>query len=352
MTHPRREERPDGYRELFIELKNRVRKARVKAALSVNRELVLLYWSIGRDILERQKRLGWGAKVIDQLGADLRQEFPETRGFSGRNLKYMRSFADAWPDESFVQQTAAQIPWFHSCTLLDKVKDHEQRIWYTRKVLENGWSRNVLVMHIERALFEAQGEAKSNFSHTLPSPQSDLARETLKDPYKLDFLGLTDDAAERTIEQGLVGHIRDFLLELGQGFAFVGNQVPLQVGTEEYRLDLLFFHLKLRCFIVVELKTGKFLPEHMGKLNFYLSAVDDLLRHPDDQPSIGLILCKSQEDTVVEYALRGTKQPMAVSQYELTRALPEKLQNQLPSVEELEAELSEANENIDSKAEN
>jgi len=344
MARVPRRQLPEGYNELLSELKERIRTARVKAALAVNRELVLLYWSIGRDILERQEHLGWGAKVIDQLGADLRREFPEATGFSSRNLLFMRGFAAAWQDEEIVKQVVSLLPWGHNIRLVQKVKDHDQRLWYARKVLENGWSRNVLVMHIERGLFEAQGSAKSNFADTLPAPQSDLARESLKDPYKLDFLGLTDDAAERAIEQSLVTHIRDFLLELGQGFAFVGNQVPVQVGSEEYRLDLLFFHLKLRCFVVVELKAGKFLPEHMGKLNFYLSAVDDLLRHPDDQPSIGLILCKDQEDTVVEYALRGTTQPMAVSQYELTRALPEQLQSQLPSVEELEAELGEAGE--------
>jgi predicted nuclease of restriction endonuclease-like (RecB) superfamily len=333
--------RPDGYESLLRELKERVRVARVQAALVVNRELVLLYWSIGRDILERQDRLGWGAKVIDQLATDLRKEFPDVRGFSGRNLKYMRMLAREWPEGSIGQQLAAQLPWFHTCTLLEKVKDPEKRLWYARKTVANGWSRNTLVIHIERELFEAQGGARTNFATTLPAPQSDLARETLKDPYKLDFLGIAEDAEERVIELGLVRHIRDFLLELGQGFAFVGNQVPLRVGEEEFRIDLLFFHLKLRCYVVIELKAGKFRPEHMGKLNFYLSAVDDLLRHPGDQPSIGLVLCKDREDTVAEYALRGMTQPMAVSQYELTKALPEDLKGKLPSVQDLEAELAE-----------
>ena len=222
----------------------------------------------------------------------------------------MPSFAQAWPDPEVVQGPLAQITWWHDLALLEKVKDPEQRLWYARKT-------------------------------TLPAPQSDLARETLKDPYKLDFLGIAEDAEERVIEQGLVRHIRDFLLELGQGFAFVGNQVPLRVGQEEFRIDLLFYHLKLRCYVVIELKAGRFRPEHMGKLNFYLSAVDDLLRHPDDQPSIGLVLCKDREDIVAEYALRGTTQPMAVSQYELTKALPENLKNKLPSVEDLEAGLAE-----------
>jgi predicted nuclease of restriction endonuclease-like (RecB) superfamily len=333
--------RPEGYEDLLRDLKDRVRAARVQAALAVNRELVLLYWSIGRDILERQDRLGWGAKVIDQLAVDLGKEFPESKGFSSRNLKYMRSFAQAWPEPEVVQGPLARITWWHNLALLEKVKDREERLWYARKTVENGWSRNALVIHIERELFEAQGAASTNFATTLPAPQSDLARETLKDPYKLDFLGIAEDAEERVIELGLVRHIRDFLLELGQGFAFVGNQVPLRVGEEEFRIDLLFYHLKLRCYVVIELKAGKFRPEHMGKLNFYLSAVDDLLRHPDDQPSIGLVLCKDREDTVAEYALRGTTQPMAVSQYELTKALPDNLKDKLPSVEDLEAELED-----------
>lgn len=333
--------RPEGYEDLLRDLKERVRSVRVQAALAVNRELVLLYLSIGRDILERQDRLGWGAKVIDQLATDLRKEFPESKGFSSRNLKYMRSLAREWPDGSVGQQLAAQLPWFHTCTLIEKIKDPTKRLWYARKTVENGWSRNALVIHIERELFEAQGGARTNFASTLPAPQSDLAREMLKDPYKLDFLGIAEDAEERVIELGLVRHIRDFLLELGQGFAFVGSQVPLRVGEEDFRIDLLFYHLKLRCYIVIELKAGKFRPEHMGKLNFYLSAVDDLLRHPNDQPSIGLVLCKDREDTVAEYALRGTKQPMAVSHYELTKALPEDLKDNLPSVEDLEAELAE-----------
>lgn len=333
--------RPDGYDDLLRDVKDRVRTARVQAALAVNRELVLLYWSIGRDILERQGRLGWGAKVIDLLAADLQKEFPDGKGLSSRNLKYMRSFAETWPDLEVVQGALAQITWWHNLALLEKVKAPEERLWYARKTVENGWSRNALVIHIERRLFEAQGGATTNFVSTLPTPQSDLAKETLKDPYKLDFLGIAEDAEERVIEQGLVRHIRDFLLELGQGFAFVGNQVPLQVGKEEFRIDLLFYHLKLRCYVVIELKAGKFRPEHMGKLNFYLSAVDDLLRHHDDQPSIGLVLCKDREATVAEYALRGMTQPMAVSQYELTKALPEDMKDKLPSIEDLEAELAE-----------
>ena len=311
----------------------------MRAALAVNSELVLLYWSIGRDILDRQKRLGWGAQVIDRLAADLRREFPESKGFSSRNLLYMQSFARAWPELSIVQGPLAQLTWWHNLTLLEKVKNPEQRVWYARKTAEHGWSRNVLAIQIERGLFEAQGVALTNFADALPEPRSDLARQLLKDPYKLDFLGIADDAEERVIEAGLIQHIRDFLLELGQGFAFVGSQFPLRVGGEEFRIDLLFYHLELRCYLVLELKAGKFRPEHAGKLNFYLAAVDDLLRRPGDQPSIGLVLCKDREATVVEYALRGTSQPMAVSSFELTRALPADLSGKLPSVEQLEAEL-------------
>jgi predicted nuclease of restriction endonuclease-like (RecB) superfamily len=338
MSEPTRRS-PEGYESFLRELKERVRTARVRAALAVNSELVMLYWSIGRDILDRQERLGWGANVIDQLAADLRREFPGAKGFSSRNLNYMRTLAREWPERSIVQQLAAQMPWFHTCTLLEKVKDPEQRVWYARKTAEHGWSRNVLAIQIERGLFEAQGGALTNFASALPAPRSDLAREILKDPYKLDFLGIADDAEERVIEAGLIQHIRDFLLELGQGFAFVGSQFPLRVGLEEFRIDLLFYHLELRCYVVLELKAGKFRPEHAGKLNFYLAAVDDLLRRPCDLPSIGLILCKDREATVVEYALRGTTKPVAVSQFELTRALPDNLSRKLPSVEQLEAEL-------------
>lgn len=339
--------KPEGYDELLRDLKKRVREARVRAALAVNSELVRLYWSIGRDILDRQDRLGWGTKVLERMSADLRKAFPDIKGFSVRNLKYMRTLAREWPEGSIGQQLAAQLPWFHTCSLLEKVKEPEQRLWYAKKAIESGWSRNVLVIHIERGLFESQGSAPTNFEATLPAPQSDLARETLKDPYKLDFLGIGEEAEERVIERGLIRHIRDFLIELGQGFAFVGNQYPLQVGGEDFRIDLLFYHLKLRCYVVIELKAGKFKPEHMGKLNFYLSAVDDTLRHEDDQPTIGMVLCKDRSDIVAEYALRGTMQPMAVSQYELTKSLPEELKGKLPSVEDLEAELEEVRSDED-----
>ncbi|MBW2069586.1 MAG: DUF1016 family protein [Deltaproteobacteria bacterium] len=330
---------PAGYAKLLADLKKRIRNARVRVAISANRELILLYWEIGRMILKRQKEEGWGSKVIDRLAKDLKQEFPDMKGFSSRNLKYMRAFAEAYPDRKFVQQAAAQIPWFHHCTILDKVKTHAERTWYIQQAIEHGWSRNVLVHQIEGGLYHRKGKAITNFNSTLPSPQSDLAQEVLKNPYVFDFLGLTEDIRERELEKRLIGRIRDFLLELGVGFAFVGSQVHIEVGGEDFYLDLLFYHLKLRCYVVIELKTSAFKPEYAGKMNFYLSAVDDLLRHPDDKPSIGIILCKSRNKIIVEYALRDTTKPIGVSSYRLTRALPEDIKGSLPSVEDLEREL-------------
>ncbi len=328
-----------GYAQLLENLRQRIRQAQVRAALSVNRELVLLYWHIGREILQRQAQEDWGAKVIDRLAQDLTQEFPEMKGFSPRNLKYMRAFAEAWPDEQIVQQLVAQIPWGHNVRLLDYVKDPAERLWYVQQTIEHGWSRNVPVHQIESKLYERQGKAITNFEYTLPAPQSDLARSLLKDPYVLDFLSLGPAAQERELQRALLNHLRDFLLELGKGFAFVGSQYRLEVGGEEFYIDLLFYQLRLRCYVVIELKVGEFKPEYAGKMNFYLSAVDDLLRHPEDRPSIGLILCKSQNRLVVEYALRDTTKPMGVATYRLTEALPADLQESLPSIEELKKEL-------------
>ncbi|MGF6780874.1 putative nuclease of restriction endonuclease-like (RecB) superfamily [Paraburkholderia sp. GAS334] len=299
----------------------------------------MLYWQIGRDIAQRQQAQGWGAKVIDRLARDLRSAFPDMRGFSPRNLKYMRAFAQAWPDGEFVQQAAAQLPWFHLCTLLDKLTSREEREWYAAKAVEHGWSRNVLVMQIETRVRERQGNAVTNFPERLPSPQSDLARDSLKDPYIFDFLGLGEDAQERDLEHALTRHITRFLLELGAGFAFVGRQYRLEVGGDEFFVDLLFYHLKLRCYVVVELKATPFRPEYAGQLNFYLSAIDAQLKFPDDQPTIGLLLCKEQNRLVAEYALRGIAKPMGVAEYQLLREIPQPLATELPSIEEIEAEL-------------
>ena len=251
----------------------------------------------------------------------------------------MRAFAEAWTEESIVQQVAGQLPWFHNCVILDKLKPPEERLWYARAAIEHGWSRNILVMQIESGLYKRQGKSANNFSRTLPAPQSDLAKQLIKDPYNFDFLTLSQDAHEREIEEGLLVHLRRFLIELGTGFAFVGSQVPLEIAGEDYRLDLLFYHLKLRCYVVIDLKGGAFKPEYTGKMNFYLAAVDDMLRHPDDKPSIGLILCKTKKALVVEYALRNTATPMGIAEFTYLEKLPAELEGQLPTIEEIEAEL-------------
>jgi predicted nuclease of restriction endonuclease-like (RecB) superfamily len=331
---------PDGYGDWLIDLKSRIHNAQQRATLAVNRELVLLYWQIGQDILTRQTQQGWGAKVIDRLAQDLRAAFPDMKGFSPRNLKYMRAFAGAWPDAEFVQEVLAQLPWYHQIALLDKLSSPENRRWYAAQAIEHNWSRNILVMQIETRLLERSGKAVSNFDSQLPKPQSDLARESLKDPYRFDFLGLTLDAQEREIENALVKHVTDFLLELGAGFAFVGQQVLLDVGGDEFFIDLLFYHLKLRCYVVIELKAGKFKPEHLGQLSFYLTAVDAQLKHPQDGPTIGLLLCKSKNKVVAEYALRDNARPIGVAEYQLVESLPAELQTSLPSIEQIERELA------------
>lgn len=330
---------PESYTKLLEDLKARIRSAQMKAALSINRELVLLYWQIGRDILVRRREQGWGAKVIDRLAADLRRAFPDMKGFSPRNLEYMRAFAEAWPEEPFVQQVVAQIPWGHHVRLLDYVKGPTEREWYIRQTIQHGWSRSVLVHQIESGLYQRQGKAITNFDRTLPAPQSELARQLLKDPYTFDFLSLGVEAKERDLQKALVVHLREFLLELGVGFAFVGSQYHLEVGGQDFYLDLLFYHLRLRCFVVIELKMGEFQPEFAGKMNFYLSAVDELLSQLGDQPSIGIILCKTRNRVIVEYALRDTHKPIGVAAYRLTASLPEPLKGSLPTIEQLEAEL-------------
>jgi predicted nuclease of restriction endonuclease-like (RecB) superfamily len=330
---------PDGYSDWLTDLKNRIHHAQQRASLAVNRELVLLYWQIGQDILQRQAAQGWGAKVIDRLAHDLRTAFPDMKGFSPRNLKYMRAFAEAWPNSEFVQGVLAQLPWYHQLALLDKLPDAESRVWYAAKAIEHNWSRNVLVMQIESGLLERQGKAVTNFETQLPKAQSDLARESLKDPYRFDFLNLGEEAQERAVESALVRHVTEFLLELGAGFAFVGRQVLLDVGGEEFYIDLLFYHLKLRCYVVIELKTGKFKPDHLGQLGFYLTAVDRQIKGDQDNASIGLLLCKSKNKVVAEYALSDKNQPMGIAEYKLQEALPAELETDLPSIEQIEREL-------------
>lgn len=329
-----------SYNHFLHDLKTRIRAARTRAALAVNCELILLYWQIGRDILKRQKHEGWGAKVIERLARDLRTEFSDMKGFSRANLMYMRSFAEAWDSEEIVQRLVGQIPWGQNITLITKIKGKEEREWYAAKIVENGWSRPVLVHQIESRLIHRQGKAVTNFEKTLPSHQSDLAGEMLKDPYLFDFLSVGDEVHEREIERELVKHITSFLLELGTGFSFVGRQVHLEVEGEDFFIDLLFYHLKLRCYVVIELKATTFKPEFAGKLNFYLSAVDATMRHESDNPSIGLILCKDRKGLIVEYALKDISKPMGVSEYQLVAAIPENLKGSLPTIEELEAEFS------------
>lgn len=330
---------PTGCTDWLVELKTRIHTAQQRAALAVNRELVLLYWQIGRDILERQAQQGWGAKVIERLAHDLRTAFPEMKGFSPRNLKYMRAFAEAWPDSEFVQAVLAQLPWYHQLALLDKLSSEDERRWYAAKAIEHNWSRNVLVIQIETHLRERTGTAITNFDVQLPRPHSDLARESLKDPYRLDFLGLGEDAEERAIESAIVQHITQFLIELGAGFAYVGRQVHIEVGGDDFFIDLLFYHLKLRCY--VELKAGAFKPEHAGQLGFYLTAVDMQMKTEQDNPTIGLLLCKSQNRVVAEYALRDSSKPIGVAEYQLIESLPKDLESSLPSIEQIERELGE-----------
>ena len=339
---PSRARLPADYTAAFAEIKERIRKERLRVVLAANAGLVLLYWDIGRAILDRQGREGWGARVIDRLSDDLREAFPDMRGLSPRNLRYMRAFAAAWPGRRIVQRTVAEIPWRSNVTLLDKVRDARTRLWYARKAREEGWSRDVLAVQIESRLHERTGKAITNFPATLPPEDSDLATQVFKDPYLFDFLGATASRTEREIEQALVDHVQRFLLELGAGFAFVGRQVLLEVGDQDFYADLLFYHLKLRRYVVVELMAVPFSPAFVGQMNLYLSAVDDLLRHVDDKPTIGLLLCKSKDRLVVEYALRGFDKPLGVAEWEtrLVESLPDELKGSLPSVDEIEKELN------------
>lgn len=340
---PPHREMPPSYGELLGALKRRIAAGRLRVVLTANAAMVQLYWELGRTILERQEAEGWGAKVIDRLSADLGEAFPDMQGLSPRNLLFMRSFAAAYPDEPIVKQLVSQLPWGHLVHLLQRVKDPDTRIWYVKACIDNGWSRNILDVQIATEAHRRQGRAVNNFALTMPPVDSDLATQVFKDPYLFDFLGTADPRREREVEQALVDHVQKFLLELGAGFAFVGRQVHLEFSSADYYLDLLFYHLKLRCYVVVELKAVPFQPEFVGKLNMYLSAVDDLLRHPDDKPTIGLLLCKGRDRLVAEYALRGFAKPIGVADWkdQLTEKLPDELKTSLPTVEEIEAELNQ-----------
>ncbi len=328
---------PTGYPAWLAGLKTRIREARLRAALAVNGELIGLYWRIGRDILERQAEQGWGSKIVDRLAADLRAEFPDARGFSSANLRYMKAFAEAWPDPSILQRLVGRLPWGQNIELL-AVKDPAVRLWYAEAVLENGWSRAVLAAQIDTQAHARHGKALTNFPRTLPPEASDLAQQALKDPYQFDFLSLREAAHERDVERALVARVKDLLLELGKGFSFIASQHHLEVGGQDFYVDLLFYHRKLRCLVAVDLKTGPFRPEHAGKMNFYLAALDDLEREPHDSPSMGLILCREHNRVVVEYALRNVDTPIGVARYQLLPpgTLPDDLAGALPTQEELE----------------
>lgn len=321
-------------------IKSEIKNAQYKAAVSVNKELIMLYYNIGKIINEHKT---WGNRFIDNLAADIRLSFPDVKGYSVRNLKYMAKFAAEYTEDQIVQAALAQITWYHNMALMDKVNSIEARLWYAERAVENGWSRNVLVHQIESGLYERQAIADkiSNFENRLAAPQSELAVQTMKDPYIFDFIPFKEDMVERDIEQALVKDITKLLLELGTGFAFLGNQYHLNVGGDDFYIDLLFYNLNLRCYVVIELKTGEFTPEYAGQLNFYLSAVDGILKRDTDQPSIGLLLCKSKNNLVAEYALKDMSKPMGVSEYTITNNLPEELGKQLPSVEDIQRRIKD-----------
>ena len=342
---------PADYLATLTEIKTRIRTERVRVAMAANATMVLMYWEIGRIILARQTNEGWGAKVIDRLSADLREEFPDMQGMSSRNLLFMRAFAEVYADAEIVKQLVSQLPWGHVVHLIQRVKDPEARIWYAEAAIAGGWSRSILDLQIASQSHLRQGKAVNNFALTLPPADSDMAAQVFKDPYLFDFIGTADPRREREVEQALVDHVQKFLLELGAGFAFVGRQVHLEFSSKDYYLDLLFYHLKLRCYVVVELKAVPFEPEFVGKLNMYMGAVDDLLRHSDDKPTIGLLLCKGKDRIIAEYALSGFTRPIGVADWkkQLTETLPQELKGSLPTVEEIEAELSDVAKQTEAK---
>lgn len=335
------------YKKFIASLKSKIRSAQIKGAVAVNKELIKLYWDIGKDIIEKQEQAGWGSKVLERVAKDLQNEFPGIEGFSRRNMFIMRAFYQAYEK---VQQAVAQldnlpifsIPWGHNALILEKIKDTAERLWYASKVIEHGWSRSMLTVWIENDLYRREGKAITNFKAALTAPQSDLAQQSLKDPYLFDFLTLHKEHLEKDLEDGLVQHIQKFLIELGQGFAFVGQQYHIMAGQQDLYIDLLFYHLKLRCYIIVELKGGKFDSRDAGQMSAYLSAVDDQLRNKDDQPSIGIILCRTKDNIFAEYVLRNFNRPIGIAEFEvkLVEKLPKELKASLPTVEEIEAELS------------
>lgn len=331
---------PNDYTEFISDLKTRIRQERTKAVFAANSVLVNMYWEIGTAILAKQQVADWGAKVIDRMSHDLKEEFPDMTGFSARNLKYMRKFAEVWPNREIVQRIVAQIPWRSNIALIDKLKNQDVRLWYAQQIIENGWSRDILVFQIESQLHKRIGQTANNFDLALPPVDSDMANQIFKDPYVFDFLGTADTRREKELENRLIEHLEKFLLELGQGFAFVGRQVHLEFSDQDFYIDLLFYHLKLRCFVVVELKSGKFEPGHVSKLNMYMNIVDDIMRHADDNKTIGLLLVKEKNHTLAKYALAGYTNPIGVAEWEkqITDSLPDDLKASLPTIEEIESE--------------
>ncbi|NQZ31710.1 MAG: DUF1016 domain-containing protein [Oceanospirillaceae bacterium] len=336
--------KPDSsYNKWLTTLKERFKRTQLKAAVQVNSQLLAFYWELGQDIVERQQASTWGTGFLKQLSKDLSAEFPTIKGFSERNLGLIRQWYSYWSAEPAIsQQAVAQlqaIPWGHNQHIINKCQNRPEALYYVSNTLEHGWSRSVLAYQIDSGLYAREGKAISNFSNTLPQVQSDLAQQTLKDPYVFDFLTLSKDFSERELEQSLIDHITQFLLELGAGFAYMGRQYPLKVGERDFYIDLLFYHARLHCYVVIELKLGDFEPEHAGKLNFYIKAVDEQLCASGDAPTIGILLCKYKDKMVAEYALSGMQKPMGVSEYQLTQSLPERLKSVLPSIADIEQEL-------------
>lgn len=331
----------EKYNSFLVDIKTQIKLSQQKAFNAVNQEMILLYFNIGKMIDTWQKELGWGAKVIDKLSLDILNEFPTMSGFSTRNLKLMVQFYKEYSNDEFVQPIVAQIPWTHNIILIQKIKDKNIRFWYMEQTLQNGWSKDILSLMIKSEIHNRTGNLVSNFSQILPPLESDLVQQSFKDPYRFDFLTITEPFRERELENNLIKHMEKFLIELGSGFAFVGRQYKLEIGDDEFYIDLLFYHLKLRCFIVVELKKGKFKPEYSGQVNFYCSAIDGILAQKDDKPTIGLILCQEKNEIVAEYSLRNMTQPIGISQYQLTEVLPKEFESSLPTIEEIEQELKQ-----------
>jgi predicted nuclease of restriction endonuclease-like (RecB) superfamily len=330
------------YRTFIQAIKQRIQSSQIKAAIAVNQELLRLYWDLAAQIVEKQREAAWGDGFLAQISQDLKAEFPDMKGFSVRNLEGMRQWYRFWSDDSAIAlQLVAQIPWGHNLTIVAKIKTPDEAMFYVQKTIQNNWSRSVLTHQIEARLYQRERNVISNFEATLPAPQSDLARQTLKDPYNFDFLMLREKHDEQELENALIENITRFLLELGAGFSYLGRQYRLEVGGDEFFMDLLFYHVRLHCYVVIELKTVKFKPEFAGKLNFYISAVDGILKTEQDSPTIGLLICKSKNDTVVEYALRDVNKPIGVSEYTIAQQLPEEFRSSLPSIEAIEAELDE-----------